>query len=65
MNGVGPERCRHGGSEGIIGPPTSPLGLSPKIEKEKRRSQGYNDIQRQHFRKAVKEGSLNKIIRDI
>ena len=48
MSAVGPERSRHGGHRGgsrggvlrIIRPPTSPLGLSPKIEEEeeKRRS---------------------------
>ena len=48
----------------IMGAPTSPLGLSPKIdeeeEEEKRRSYGKNDIEGQRFRKAVKEGRLNK-----
>ena len=42
MSDVGPERSRHGGVGGgvvqLIGTPTSPLGLSPKIEEEKRRS---------------------------
>ena len=41
MSDVGPQRCRHGGQGGvggIMGAPTSPLGLSPKIEEEKRRS---------------------------
>ena len=43
MSAVGPERSRHGGQggvgggvRGIIGAPTSPLGLSPKIEEERR-----------------------------
>ena len=37
---VGPERSRHGEQGGvgqIIGAPTSPLGLSPKIEEEEKR----------------------------
>ena len=40
MSAVGPERSRYGGqggSGGIIGAPTSPLGLSPKIEEEEKR----------------------------
>ena len=34
MSAVGPGTSRHGGVGQIIGAPTSPLGLSPKIEEE-------------------------------
>ena len=37
MSAVSPERSRHGGAREIIGAPTSPLGLSPKIEEEEKR----------------------------
>ena len=39
MSAVGPGTPRHGGWGGIIGAPTSPLGLglSPKIEEEEKR----------------------------
>ena len=41
MSAVGPERSRYGGVtgkvRGIIGAPTSPLGLSPKLEEEEKR----------------------------
>ena len=37
VGAVGPERSRHGGVRGAIGAPTSPLGLSPKIEEEEKR----------------------------
>ena len=37
MSAVGPERSRYGGVGQLIGAPTSPLGLSPKIEEEEKR----------------------------
>ena len=40
MSAVGPERSRYGGVLRIIGAPTSPLGLSHKIEEEEKRREG-------------------------
>jgi len=44
----------------IVGCPTAPPGPSPEIEVEKGRRESNEG---KHFRKAVKDGRLEKIIR--